>query len=308
MNNIIHFENALWKQVFKLAQDDEKQNDFFGLLYHYTTSEGLLGILQNQNIWSTESSFLNDLFEIQYGIDITQDILKIHTTKKDIFVKKFCKLTISYLNIMNSKEEEIYITSFCEKSDLLSQWKGYTNFGEGYAIGLDLQQLTNTKHHKDFKNISIKKVIYDKKTQKNIIKSKIKYMIKESKKLIYQDKKNEENIINACAKSLAYYLNAQSKRFKSNSFSEEKEWRIIYINNTFSKENRVKNKFRITDSIITPYLELNLSNKNSKLLPIKEIIIGPKINYKKASKSINLIYNNIHKNTPKILKSEISLQ
>ena len=311
MKNKIHFEPNLWEKVFNLTQKNDKQDLHEGLLYHYTTPTGLLGILQSQNIWATEASFLNDLYEIQYGLDITNEVLTIYAQDNDSYIKKFAKQTIYYLDIINSKEEDIYITSFCETSDLLSQWKGYTNFGEGYAIGLDLKDIINSRNDASFDHVSIKKVIYTKKTQKKLIRSKTKLMINESLKLINKQKNNKQNIINASAKSLAYYLNEQSKRFKSSSFKEEKEWRAIYVNSTISKNKRIKNKFRMVGSTITPYIEINLCQKvtnQNTYLPIDKIIMGPKINFKKAEKSISLACKNLNMEIPNIKKSTISLQ
>lgn len=311
MDNKIYFEAKLWKKVFRLLLDNEPSISYEGLLYHYTTPTGLLGILQNQNIWATEASFLNDLYEIRYGHDITKEILKSYVKDSSAFTQNFSKLTLSYFHSINSKEEEIYIASFCETSDLLSQWKGYTNFGEGYAIGLNLKKLIKTKNSEEFNHVSIKKVIYDKKMQYSMVKSKIKFMINQSKALCREDTINRDNIIKACAKSLAYHLNEQSKRFKSNAFSEEKEWRAIYVNSTLSKENRINNNFRMFDSIITPYIKLNLCKTDKmqcSFLPINTIIVGPKINFKKAAKSINFAYKNIGRKAPKIKESKISLQ
>jgi len=307
----IHFDSTLWEKVFHLLQKKEEKETHHGLLYHYTTPAGLLGILQNQHIWATEASFLNDLYEIQYGLDMTKEVINTYLKNKDTYKQQFCELSLNYLEHMNSKEEEIYITSFCETSDLLSQWKGYTNFGEGYAVGLNLENMIDSNSDEEFGHISIKKVIYNKKMQSKMVKSKIKFMVLQSQKLIAQDLPNTENIMKASAKSLAYYLNAQSKRFKSSAFSEEKEWRAIYINNDFANEQRIKNKLRMVDSILTPYIELHLYKKNSaknRILPIKEIIIGPKVDGKKAGKSINLIYKNLEVKLPKIKESKITLQ
>lgn len=311
MENKIYFESNLWEKVFHTVQKKDEPDLYEGLLYHYTTPAGLLGILENQNIWATDAAFLNDLYEIQYGHNITKEVLDSYLKNKDTYTRNFAKQTLYYFNLMNSKEEEIYITSFCETSDLLSQWKGYTNFGEGYAIGLDLNEIIQSKNNANFGHISIKKVIYDKKTQIKLVRSKIKFMIKESIKLIKKQKSNQENIIKASAKSLSYYLNAQSKRFKSSSFSEENEWRAIYVNSTLSKSKRINNKFRMVDSIITPYIEINFHRRtknNDYYLPINKIVVGPKIDFKKAIKSISLAYQNLEIEIPLIKESAISLQ
>jgi hypothetical protein len=42
----------------------EKTSDVYEKLYHYTTWDGLLGILQTQTLWATHYRFLNDYSEI----------------------------------------------------------------------------------------------------------------------------------------------------------------------------------------------------------------------------------------------------
>ena len=37
------------------------------VLYHYTTSEGLLGILRDDKLWATDIFHLNDSSEFEYG-------------------------------------------------------------------------------------------------------------------------------------------------------------------------------------------------------------------------------------------------
>ena len=42
----------------------QKTSEDYKKLYHYTTWDGLLGILQNQTLWATNYKFLNDSLEI----------------------------------------------------------------------------------------------------------------------------------------------------------------------------------------------------------------------------------------------------
>ena len=43
---------------------------------HYTTTAGLLGIIQQQEIWATHTQYLNDLREFRHAVDIVRDELK----------------------------------------------------------------------------------------------------------------------------------------------------------------------------------------------------------------------------------------
>jgi hypothetical protein len=41
-----------------------------GLLYHYTTQAGLLGVLESKSIWATHMLHLNDSSEVRLGIEM----------------------------------------------------------------------------------------------------------------------------------------------------------------------------------------------------------------------------------------------
>jgi len=41
---------------------------------HYTTEQGLAGILSSKKLWATHWRFLNDFSEMQHGIDIINNI------------------------------------------------------------------------------------------------------------------------------------------------------------------------------------------------------------------------------------------
>ena len=45
-------------------------------VFHYTSSEGLIGILESKRLWASEASSLNDLAEIRQGWDSINDWLK----------------------------------------------------------------------------------------------------------------------------------------------------------------------------------------------------------------------------------------
>ena len=42
----------------------QKTSEVYDKLYHYTTFDGLIGILQTQSLWATHYKFLNDFSEI----------------------------------------------------------------------------------------------------------------------------------------------------------------------------------------------------------------------------------------------------
>ena len=83
---------------------------------------------------------------------------------------------ITRINDFHAKTN-IYVACFCEIGDLLSQWKGYANFGDGYSIGLRASELLRTKRKFPYFNIAFRKVIYRKSEQENIFENEFEEIL-----------------------------------------------------------------------------------------------------------------------------------
>ena len=46
------------------------------VLYHYTTADGLKGIVENHELWATSAYYLNDLTEIMYGYQLIDEAVE----------------------------------------------------------------------------------------------------------------------------------------------------------------------------------------------------------------------------------------
>lgn len=301
--------NDFWKRSADLTYHDDEIINFKGDLYHYTSSIGLLGILESQKLWATESSYLNDSQEIKYGINfVVGKLREIQTPESWIY--DLVQQTISRVNKFHANSN-IYLVCFCENGDLLSQWKGYTNLGDGYSIGFKASELIRTKRKFPHFGISIRKVIYDKREQERIINSEIEATLQKTSLLLSKYQAFQKDILQTATSYLFNYLSAQIVRFKSDVFQEEREWRAIYFDDDRYDGKRQKIKFRTSGNYIVPFVELDIApsaQKEKWFLPIFEITIGAKINYPRAKKSIELISKNLSMQPPEIHPSDISLQ
>jgi hypothetical protein len=150
-----------------------KTSEVYSQLYHYTTWEGLLGILQNNCLWATHCKFLNDYSEIELFRDKLIEVLLPHVHNEymklrkeypdadrliepngdlDGVVKHDTKAVVDAM--YNVTGEEIYIASFCgthanpfiNENGLLSQWRGYGRDG-GFAIVFNAEALEGALQH-----------------------------------------------------------------------------------------------------------------------------------------------------------------
>src|SRR5712671_6860096 len=61
---------AVWQAWERMHRDPPR------LLYHYTSADGLLGMLEGRQLWATNVRFMNDTSELGYGIGLVREVLR----------------------------------------------------------------------------------------------------------------------------------------------------------------------------------------------------------------------------------------
>lgn len=113
-----------------------------GPLYHYTTGENLVRIIESQEIWSTQVSCLNDTKEAIYAVEqlhirVKARLSSAHSPELGLLLKKLDEL-LSHPAVESSPA---FVTCFSERRDDLSQWRAYAGGEGGYAIQFDQNKL-----------------------------------------------------------------------------------------------------------------------------------------------------------------------
>ncbi len=274
----------LFENVDFIKSDDEMLKKYNGILYHYTTVEGLLGILQSNVIWATSYPFLNDSSEIVYGRRLCKNIINERITKSQKEEEKI--LYTECLELQDNNKGRIYITCFCERGNLLSQWRGYAKNGLGFSLGLESKYLLSEYRQYPYNLIKIKKVEYDLVNQKKIINN----LLDEAVKYIDENNITSKKFISELAKTINKKIEECIVFFKDAAFEEEKEWRAIY----YEKDRElIETHYRARFNRIVDYKEFNLAPTNKEIykdkLPICEIISGPGIENDATNEVIRMI-------------------
>src|SRR5712692_6378210 len=124
-----------------------------GWLYHYTTADGLMGILRDRSMFGTHYRFLNDSLEIIWG----KQLVARHIDEYIERVEDPARVALrQFQGAPIEQHWDIYVACFCAEGNLLSQWRAYGKSG-GYALAfrrldLGLCQLPGR---------CLRKVIYD---------------------------------------------------------------------------------------------------------------------------------------------------
>ena len=242
-------------------------------LYHYTTQDGLLGIVKNRQLWATQIQYLNDSQELALALRLARDQL---TERGEICndAEEQCELEEMLTDLAGIENVNICIFSFSEERDLLSQWRGYCGGGAGYSIGFEASTLIRP----EWMNFRVMPCVYDNQEQNAIVREIIEYKLDlirhEEDSSAWNSVKDRYHPWLHPADSLGIALLLFAPTIKHKEFSEEREWRLISRPLPYSKLD-----FRPGASMLIPYYKYRLdatkSLPQSSPAKIKEIVVGP---------------------------------
>jgi hypothetical protein len=268
------------------------------MLYHYTSLDGLIGIINGNSVWASHCKYLNDSTEyihaLNFPISLSNDIYM-----EDDYLSPFGFSMRKALDEM--KHNDVYVSSFSEKSDLLSQWRGYCPPGRGVCIGFNRDVLENFCLAN---NLNLNKCIYSETEQlqemKKLInqckadfpmptisrndydtfgsKDRVDHELKYKEFVMHGDGKKQAD---AALSNLCHSITNLAPLFKDDGFHEESEWRVT-SENPSSKVN-----FRAGISHLIPYITLSILDYSKSA--IGEIIIGPNASSDNCANSVSML-------------------
>ncbi|MCP5004624.1 MAG: DUF2971 domain-containing protein [Planctomycetes bacterium] len=275
-------------------------------LYHYTSQKGLLGIVNNNEVWATDILYLNDTMEYKYAVDLASEIIKERqelckdkTPSYAVYIKptkipgsivplppyRYENKWIEYSMledfdefIKEFKEFHIFVFSLSQEGNILSQWRGYCQNNNGYSIGFNPRALNRIINEKHFKLV---KCIYDENDQKMLINDLVDKFINDIKTKLNSLSHSNNSRNDLVGEFLLSFLPI-APILKHKSFLDEQEWRLI---SKPIKTGSKKVKFREGTSTTIPYITINL--KEEKHIPLEHIIIGPTGNEHLSKKAVD---------------------
>jgi hypothetical protein len=129
-------------------------------IYHYTTAQGLIDILQSEEIWFSDYKKLNDPQEVSFARAYLFNILnKLECKFAESFVpslKNFIEHSLFGNNLFH-----YYICSCCKRADYLPAWRYYADNGFGFAISFSSTSFLKPATDLDKTPSIITQVLYD---------------------------------------------------------------------------------------------------------------------------------------------------
>jgi hypothetical protein len=106
--------------------------------HHYTSAQGLLGIIHSHNMCATDVRYSNDGDEIAHGQRLLTDLLATYRPTESAPARELLASIPRSLSQLFDLME-IYVTCMCTHLDLAAHWRGYSGRGDTYAITFDSQ-------------------------------------------------------------------------------------------------------------------------------------------------------------------------
>jgi hypothetical protein len=217
---------AMWPQLFIDSSATPER------LYHYTTALGLHGILKSKTLWASDAHFLNDRLELVYGHELIRGFL----------TRQSGPLAAALLRgePKDVQGAAIYVTSFCEQGDLLSQWRGYAHPEDGYSIAFQRPSLALSR------NVFLIKVIY----QRDEKERRLANLLRSLTDMFSIIDLPEHQTAMLIQQSVEVFW-ALSFCLKHESFSGEQEWRLVG-----GLQSQYVERFRLANGHFVPYIEI----------------------------------------------------
>lgn len=301
-----------------LTYSEDSRDD---ALFHYTSADGLIGILNSGEIWSTAYYCLNDESELAAGKEIltaefrraTHTMILDNDPLVEIFrsrgvdIEEYARTFVNWVLGHTFHELCAYITCFCRPTGaedfvhgLLSQWRAYGGDG-GYALQFSRKKLlaaVDSANNAGELSYQLDDVHY---TEESPLKSEL-LAHKNSFIQAYRDfleqigrPVNEilemrsmpnlaSGLLGGPLESLLDYV----LHTKNQHFSEERECRLSLIEPISSKAENLETNYFNRGGLIAPYKKT--PRTTFPLLDcIEWIVIGPSPRMGARFKSINQI-------------------
>lgn len=269
-------------------------------LWHYTSGDSLLKIIDSGTMWSTQVSCVNDQVELRYAQSMFYHALKEIKDQPNVSHSSDHSYLLDFLVDQlaegSANTSEWFITCFSAKRDDLSQWRAYGGGEGGYSLGFDSSKLADSVR---LDQAFLVPVCYDDNLH------------------LLAAKKVGEATLDFFAKGLATRRNFQEQwrtiflqtweevitylapLIKHPKFKDESEWRLV---RRLRSEDVPRMKFSQKQTLLARHLPLTfrisqnsdysaLSNSQvgtefSKILPLTGIVVGPSRNSRVSQISV----------------------
>ncbi len=260
-------------------------------LFHYTTAEGVQGIVANKQFIATKSDFLNDKLEFLYSLEVLNKLMDTYIVDKELGRRlyRIIKAEMDELAIITPSCEtfcvpdkehvSFYVVSFSKQENSALLWAEFTDF-KGYCLGFDYEKLVRGFSGRSFLHGT---VIYDEEAQVSCLLEALLSCIRmaveegfaELENFFEEDARIQEEALREIGSNMAMICSVYAMFFKGEFFKGEEEYRFVF--SPLMDERGGKPRFRILDQMFLPYIMVEFDGADTPI-PLESVTVGAKNN------------------------------
>jgi hypothetical protein len=255
-----------------------------GLLYHYTTLTGLLGIVQDSTLWASDIRYMNDSAELKHSADLirmeVQDRIARGQGKANL-LGQFVDWVVNRI----TNGHLLFGASFRSHGNLLSQWRGYSAHGKGVSLGFSAGYILECATLQHFQ---IGKCIYEPERQRQLVRQVVDAVEQQVDANIKGGESRQQLsvIYRTVFESIELDLLRIAAILKHPSFQEEKEWRLV--SPVYADHTEAPTLFREAHAMLVPYIKFNLRQEPDNPPQLDHLYLGPTSNINISMNSLRM--------------------
>jgi len=251
-----------------------------GPLFHYTGAAGLHGILSGKVIWATDYRYLNDSVEVVTGERLLLEVaeaLSGDPRRADVSRWLLREFIARYPERRLTTVRDVFVASFSERGDLLSQWRAYAGGAGGYSIGLSHIPTPAPTAAPDAKiGWDLIRCEYREDVLRQQASERLGSLADRFGAEAHAHARDERDcyrLAGLFVPLLFRHTAVLALHLKDVAFEEEREWRLVAV--TTAHDPAVALQYRFSPAGLVPYITLRLSEPESSPLALSKVYVGP---------------------------------
>lgn len=230
-------------------------------LYHYSSGDGVRGIITSKTLWATDWRYTSDKTEFSYPREVLGRVAERMKATDASDDARWVLETVAGALVHASTGLPLYVACFCTEDDLPSQWEAHAGRGRGFALGFDRAGLYEATRPNDY---NLGSLIYEVAGQEALLER----VLTEAISLIPQYR-GETAVTRTLLFGIGITLALTG--IKNPRYSDEHEWRLMRQELDANSPQR----WRTHDGRRIPYDTFSLENSATGESLLTEIIAGP---------------------------------
>jgi len=296
--------------------------DASDIFYHYTTPNGLMGILQNGGLRATYRMRMNDNGEFEYARNLIYEALNevgrcLELPSVAQSLTTYTRRNLDQFLRDTTEMSRAYCACLTISPDHPGQWETYADGGKGFAIGFDLRQLLNIQipaFQRGDPYICCAPVTYKESDQRDLVWRMVKAGICDLQTFAKVCSLQSEHLTalrDRVTREIVAQLITLIDFIKAPAYNSEREMRLVLNpNNGTLKAPHIQHYQRDNESM--PFIFMDLRSPKTSRLPLAEIKIGLKASFPEEKAFLEdlldeLGYGSNYKDRPRITRSAVAM-